>query len=298
MTQITTLTVGNLTVHAIEAGGQLLDGGAMFGVVPKPLWERRIGADARNRIPLAMRCLLIEHGDGLILVDTGSGNKEGAKFAEIYGITNAGADGRTALEDGLAELGHRPEDVATVVLTHLHFDHAGGTTWIAPDDSAARVQPAFPNARYRVHRRELEFARTPNERIRASYFPRNYDPLAEAGLLDVMDGPANMIVPGVRTMVTPGHTPWHQVVLLESEGEALLYPADTLPTAHHVPLPWIMGYDVEPLRTLESKRALYHRAMLEGWRVVFEHDRHTVGGRLVEGERGVALAAPNAAPGA
>jgi glyoxylase-like metal-dependent hydrolase (beta-lactamase superfamily II) len=297
MTRVTTQTVGGLTVHALEAGGQQLDGGAMFGVVPKPLWEKRIAADARNRIPLAMRCLLIEHEDGLVLVDTGSGNKEDTKFLDIYGITNAGAAGRTALEDALAELGHRPEDVRRVVLTHLHFDHAGGATWIAPDDSERRVQPTFPNARYHLHRRELEFARSANERTRASYFPRNYDPLLEAGLVEVMDGPAGRIVPGVRTLVTPGHTPWHQVVLIEHGGETLLYPADTVPTAHHIPLPWIMGYDVEPLRTLESKRALYHRAAMEGWRIVFEHDGHTVGGRLVEGERGMALADAIPAPG-
>jgi glyoxylase-like metal-dependent hydrolase (beta-lactamase superfamily II) len=147
-----------------------------------------------------------------------------------------------------------------------------------------------------LHRRELEYARTGNERTRASYFERNFAPLIEAGLADVVDGPAGTIAPGVRTMVTPGHTPWHQVVLIESDGEALLFPADTVPTAHHLPLPWIMGYDVEPLRTLESKRALYHRAMLEGWRVVFEHDGHTVGGRLAEGERGIALVEAIPAP--
>lgn len=296
MSRVTTLAVGRFKVHALEGGGQQLDGGAMFGVVPKPLWERRIAADDRNRIPLAMRCLLIEHPDGLILVDTGAGNKEDARFLDIYGLSNAGADGRTALEDALAELGHRPEDVNTVVLTHLHFDHAGGATWIAPDDAAARVQPAFPNARYVLHRRELEYARTGNERTRASYFERNFAPLIETGLAEVVDGPAGTIAPGVRTMVTPGHTPWHQVVLIESDGEALLFPADTVPTAHHLPLPWIMGYDVEPLRTLESKRALYHRAMLEGWRVVFEHDGHTVSGRLAEGERGIALVEAIPAP--
>jgi glyoxylase-like metal-dependent hydrolase (beta-lactamase superfamily II) len=278
-----------MTVHALEAGVQRLDGGAMFGIVPKPLWSRRIAPDDRNRITLAMRPLLIEHDDGLVLVDTGLGNKEADKFRDIYGVENAGADGRTALEDALAELGHRPEEVKIVVDTHLHFDHAGGNTFIASDDPERRVQPTFPNARYVMHRREFEYATHANERTQGSYFEHNWRSVIEAGQAEFRDGPAGEIVPGVRVLVTPGHTPWHWSVLIERGGEALLYPADVIPTAHHLPLPWIMGYDVEPLRTLESKRALYTRGIAEGWRVVFEHDVETVGGRLVAGEKGVGL---------
>lgn len=289
MTHVHSFQVGALRCHAIQAGIQQLDGGAMFGVVPKPLWEKRIPADPRNRIRLGMRNLLIESDAGLILVDTGVGNKEDPKFHDIYGIDNAGADGRTWLEDGLAQLGYRPEDVDRVVLTHLHFDHAGGCTMIAPDDAEQRVQAAFPKARYLAHRREVEYARSANERTRASYFPRNYQPLIESGQMELIDGPAGTIVPGVRMMVTPGHTPWHMVLLIESQGAGLLYPGDTVPTAHHLPLPWIMGYDVEPLRTLESKRALYFRGMAEGWQVCFEHDADTVLGRLVNGEKGPEL---------
>ena len=297
MSRVTTMQVGRLTVHALEAGGQRLDGGAMFGVVPKPLWERRIVPDARNRIALAMRTLLIEHDDGLVLVDSGSGNKETRKFLDIYGIENDGADGRTALEDALAELGHRPADIRTLLSTHLHFDHAGGNTFIAPDDPERRVQPTFPNARYVAHQRELDWATHTNERTAASYFPANFVPVIDAGQLQLVDGPTDLIVPGVRMLVTPGHTPWHMSVLIESAGETLLFPADTIPTAHHLPLPWIMGYDVEPLRTLESKRALYQRGIAEGWRVVFEHDLDTVAGRLVQGERGVELGERVGAPG-
>ncbi len=289
MSGVTTFRVGRLVVHAIEGGIQRLDGGAMFGVVPKPLWERRIAADARNRIPLAMRCLVIEHEDGLLLVDTGAGNKENEKFRDIYGLDNAGADGRTTLEDSLALLGHTPADVKLVLNTHLHFDHAGGDTWIAPDDAERRVQLAFPNAEYVVHRNELEWAQQVNERTQASYTPRNFLPVRDAGRFRLLDGLTNSVVPGVGTIVTPGHIPWHMAVLIESDGEALLFPGDTVPTAHHLPLPWIMGYDVEPLRTLESKRSLYASATREGWRVVFQHDAETVGGRLVAGERGVEL---------
>lgn len=289
MSRVTTLKVGSLTVHALEAGIQKLDGGAMFGVVPKPLWQRRIVADDRNRIPLAMRPLLIEHPDGLVLVDSGLGNKESEKFHDIYGIENAGADGRTALEDAIREAGHAPEDVKIVLSTHLHFDHCGGNTYIPADGTERRVLPSFPNARYIAHRREFEYATHTNERTSASYLPHNWEVVQERGMMETIDGTAGTIVPGIGVMVTPGHTPWHMSVLIEDGGDALLFPADTVPTAHHLSLPWIMGYDVEPLRTLESKRALYSRGMAEGWRVVFEHDAETVGGRLVSGERGVEL---------
>src|SRR5256884_8537392 len=152
----TTFRVGRLRCHALEAGRQALDGGAMFGVVPKPLWERRIPADERNRISLALRCLLVEHDDGLVLIDTGIGNKEDAKFRDIYGVRNEGKDGRTLLEDTLAQLGVGPEDVRWVINTHLHFDHAGGNTY---RDPAGAIAPTFPRATYVEQEGELEFSR-------------------------------------------------------------------------------------------------------------------------------------------
>jgi glyoxylase-like metal-dependent hydrolase (beta-lactamase superfamily II) len=280
----TTFTVGRLTCHALEGGRQHLDGGAMFGVVPKPLWERRLPADARNRIPLALRCLLIEHDAGLVLVDTGAGNKESGKFIDIYGLENAGAGGRTALEDALAELGHRPEDVAWVINTHLHFDHAGGNTW---RDEGGALLPAFPRARYVVQRGELEFARLRNERIQASYLPHNFEPIDFLAV----SGEAEPL-PGIRCLPTPGHVPWHQSILVESAGERACFLGDLVPTTHHLPLVWIMGYDVEPLRTLESRRAVYARALAEDWRLVFQHDPAVVLGRLAPAERGVTLVEP------
>ncbi len=290
------MRVGRLTVHALETGIQRLDGGAMFGVVPKPLWQRRIASDERNRIPLAMRTLLIEHDDGLVLVDSGLGNKEGDKFRDIYGVDNAGANGRTALEDALAELGRRPEDVRVVLNTHLHFDHAGGNTWIAADDRARRVQLSFPAAEYVVNRREFDWATHTNERTQASYLDHNFVPVAEAGKYRWLEGDDDQVVPGISVIATPGHVPWHMAVRVESDGETLLFPADAIPTAHHLPLAWIMGYDVEPLRTLETKRRLLQRAVEGGWRVVFEHDAGTVGGRIVAGDRAAALAERIAAP--
>ncbi len=280
MSLVHTFQLGALRCHALEAGRQRLDGGAMFGVVPKPLWEKRIAPDDRNRIPLAMRCLLVEHPDGLVLVDTGLGNKEDQKFHDIYGIANAGRQGPTQLEDAILEAGHRPADVACVINTHLHFDHAGGNT-VRVSGAAEEDPPAlaFPHATYVVQRGELEFARHTNERTRASYLPANFEPVDRAGRWRLLEGDGE-ILPGISARLTPGHVPWHQSILLESEGEALLYLADVMPTSAHLPMPWIMGYDLEPMRTLESKRALLQEAAERDWRLFFEHDASVVMGRL------------------
>lgn len=265
---VQTRQLGRWRVHAIQAGGEKLDGGAMFGVVPKPLWERRIAPDERNRIQLGMRCIVVEHEIGPVLIDTGAGNKENAKFHEIYGVENAGDRGATALEDGLRTLGIHPADVALVIDTHLHFDHAGGNTRKLED---GRIVPAFPKARYVVQRGEYEYATHPNERTAGSYFPHNYVPLREADLFDFVEGERE-IATGIRLIPTPGHTPHHQSVLLDGGGERAIYLADLVPTSAHLPLPWIMGYDVEPLVTLESKRRILHRAAEEEWLAIFEHD--------------------------
>jgi len=274
----TTFTVGRLTCHALEGGMQHLDGGAMFGVVPKPLWERRIPADERNRIPLALRCLLIEHDDGLVLIDTGIGNKENDKFKDIYGVDNAGANGRTKLEDAIAALGHTPDDIAWVINTHLHFDHAGGNT--TPQGLA------FPRARYVVQKRELEFAKHTNERTAGSYLQHNFDRVP----FQLIDGEKE-VLPGIRCIPTPGHVPYHQSILVENGGEKACFLADLVPTSAHLPLPWIMGYDVEPLRTLETKRHILRRAVEEEWLFVFEHDADVMSGRVVLDGKGYGLRA-------
>jgi glyoxylase-like metal-dependent hydrolase (beta-lactamase superfamily II) len=258
-------------VHAIQAGGQKLDGGAMFGVVPKPLWERRIQPDDRNRIQLGMRCLLVEHESGLVLIDTGAGNKENEKFHDIYGVENRGADGATQLEDGLRELGYAPKDISLVINSHLHFDHAGGNTTRTAD---GKTVSTFPKARYVVQQGEYEYATHTNERTAASYFPHNFVPVQESGQFDFVTG-EKVIVAGISTLPTPGHVPHHQGIRLESDGEVAFYIADLVPTTSHLPLPWIMGYDVEPLVTLETKRRILARAVEEQWLIVFEHDAKT-----------------------
>lgn len=282
-------TLGGLRIHALQAGLQQLDGGAMFGVVPKTLWERRIPADARNRIPLGMRCLLIEHPDALVLVDTGAGNKESAKFYDIYGIENdaIGQVGPTQLESALAEAGFSAGDVDVVIDSHLHFDHAGGNTRRGEDGSPVL---AFPNARYIVRRGEWDWAHRANERTSASYFAHNFDPLELAGRLELVDADLE-VLPGISLRKTPGHTPHHQGVLLESAGERLFYLADLAPTSSHVPLPWIMGYDVEPLVTLETKRRLWAEAASEGWTVMFEHDSVNAFGKIVADGKGYGVEA-------
>jgi glyoxylase-like metal-dependent hydrolase (beta-lactamase superfamily II) len=278
-------TIGALTVHAIQAGGQKLDGGAMFGVVPKPLWERRIPADGRNRIQLGMRCLLIEHSSGLVLIDTGAGNKEDPKFKDIYGIENEGADGRTALEDGLREIGVRPEDVSIVINTHLHFDHAGGNTY---RDESGAIKPSFPKARYFIKRGEYDYATHPNERTAASYFERNFMPVIAAGKFEFVSRERE-IVKGIRVLATPGHTPFHQSVLIDSSGERAFFLGDMCPTQAHLPLPWIMGYDVEPLVTLETKRRIFRQAEDENWLIIFEHDASVAWGRVKHDGRAYTL---------
>jgi glyoxylase-like metal-dependent hydrolase (beta-lactamase superfamily II) len=279
-------TLGDLRIHALQAGLQQLDGGAMFGVVPKNLWERKIPADAKNRIPLGMRCLLIEHPDALVLVDTGVGDKESDKFTAIYGVENSpiGAVGPTQLESALAEAGFAAADVDLVINSHLHFDHAGGNTRRGEDGAPVL---SFPNARYVARRGEWEWAHHINERTAASYFGHNYDPVHAAGRLELVVDDRE-VLPGISLRRTPGHTPHHQGILVESGGRRLFYLADLAPTTAHVPLAWIMGYDVEPLVSLETKRRVWTEAASEGWTVMFEHDATNAFGRIVADGKGFA----------
>jgi glyoxylase-like metal-dependent hydrolase (beta-lactamase superfamily II) len=274
-----TRKLGKFTLHALDAGTLRLDGGAMFGVVPKPLWESRIPADERNRIPLAMRPLLIETPDALVLVDNGLGNKEDEKFKDIYGIDNDGS--RTRLDDALKTAGFSPDDVDIMIDTHLHFDHAGGNT---VRDAEGQIRLTFPRAQYVVQRGEFEWAHRRNERTQASYFARNFDPVEQAGKFRFLDGESE-IIPGISVRLTPGHTPYHQSVIIRSQNETACFLADVCPTTAHLPLPWIMGYDVEPLVTLESKRSLLKQAREERWLLVFEHDPVVAWGYLNEDEK-------------
>jgi len=255
---------GDLQLTLLDAGRLRLDGGAMFGVVPKPLWSRERTPDERNRIELAMNVLLVDDGRTKTLIDTGAGSGWGEKERDIFALEN-----KTA-EQLLAPAGLRPEQIDRVVNTHLHFDHAGGNT--EPQADGSRVA-AFPRAEYFAQRSELEIARVQNERIRASYLPPLYEPLVEADRLRLLDGVAE--IGPVRVEPAPGHTPGMQIVLIEGGGETVAFMADLVPTASHLRFPYIMGYDLEPLVTLESKKRILPRAVSEGWQLIFEHDAET-----------------------
>lgn len=237
----------------------------MFGVVPKPLWEKKSAPDARNRITLAMNSLLIhvggQAGGQHILVETGAGLKMSPKLREIYGLKEP------TLEAGLNSYGVRPEQINIVVDTHLHFDHCGGNTYAERD----KVLPAFPNARYVVQRGEFDHAMHANERDQASYFPENYAPLESAGLLELLDGDKE-IAPGVELVVVPGHTAHMQCVKLTGGGKTAFFFADLIPTTAHLPLAWIMGYDLYPMTTLEQKKKWIPEVVHEGWLALFGHD--------------------------
>jgi glyoxylase-like metal-dependent hydrolase (beta-lactamase superfamily II) len=266
------IRVGDLEIAPLLDGYFRLDGGAMFGVVPKPLWERRAPADARNRITLAMRPLLVR-GERLLMIDAGIGAKMDAKSVDIYAI-----DRRDLLEESFARADVSPDDLHIVLASHLHFDHAGGFT---ARDASGAVRPAFGRARYLVHRGEWEDATHPHERNRASYLPENFVPLQDAGVLEFYDD-NETVVPGVRVRRSGGHTRWHQIVYLESGGRTAVFAADLVPTTAHVDVPWIMGYDLYPMETLAFKRTFVREAIEREYLIVFEHDPEVEAGYLRE----------------
>jgi glyoxylase-like metal-dependent hydrolase (beta-lactamase superfamily II) len=265
--------LGDVQVSVLDAGSLWLDGGAMFGVVPKPLWSRDREVDDANRIELAMNVVLVDDGHTRTLIDTGAGSKWDDKARGIYRLRE-----RTP-EEFLAPCGIGPGDVDRVVVSHLHFDHAGGNT-VQGADGVLRA--AFPDAEYVVQQGELEFSRLPNERVRASYLADNIEPLmTEPGRVRSIEGD-RAIAPGLEARRAPGHTPHLQVVLVHGGRRTLAFLADLVPTAAHLRLPWIMGFDVEPLATLASKKRILPEALREDWLVVFEHDRALPLGELYE----------------
>ena len=272
--------LGDLELISVSDGFIRLDGGAMFGIVPKVLWEKQAPADLSNRITLAMRPLIVR-GARTMLIDAGVGGKDSAKFQEIYGIDRA-----RSLEVTMAEAGVAPEDIDIVLATHLHFDHAGGFTY---RDAGGRLRPTFPRAQYIVRRGEWEDATHTHARNRASYLADNFVPLAEAGVLQLVDEDAT-IMPGVRVRRTGGHTMHHQMVVIESKGKTAAYVADLIPTTAHLPDPWIMGFDLYPVDTLTAKQRFVKEAIERDLLVFFEHDPTIAAGYIREqaGKRHIA----------
>ena len=265
---------GDYRVEVVPGGEFRLDGGAMFGVVPRALWQRAAPPDAENRVRLNANCLFVEAGGERVIIETGMGDKWSPRQREMYGV----APGPTLTESLFERTGRRPEDVTIVVNTHLHFDHAGGNTTL---DAEGRAVPAFPNARYFVSRAEYEHAEAPHERDRASYLPENWRPLAESGQLELKDD-VYEVVPGLTMETVPGHSRTMQCVRLRSGGHTLYGFADLVPTRAHVPLAWVMGYDLFPVETVEAKRRLLPLAAREGWLCLFYHDPEAPLARVVE----------------
>jgi methylmalonyl-CoA epimerase len=272
-------TLGDFELVSVCDGFIALDGGAMFGVVPKPLWSKVAPPDDRNRVTLAMRPLIVR-GPRTMIIDAGLGDKDDERFHDIYGV-----DRRRNLDHTLAEAGLAPEDIDIVLASHLHFDHAGGFT---VRDVSGKVRPKFPRAQYVARRGEWEDATHPSVRTRASYIADNYVPLADAGVLQLVDEDQT-IMPGVRVRRTGGHTMHHQMILIESGGRTAAFVADMMPTPAHAPDPWIMGYDLFPLDTLAAKQRFVREAIEQEILVFFEHDPRVAAGYLREknGKRSV-----------
>ncbi|MEK6607816.1 MAG: MBL fold metallo-hydrolase [Myxococcota bacterium] len=264
-------------MRAIEAERFRLDGGAMHGVVPKTLWAKVAPPDEQNRVEYTTRCLLLEGHGRRILVETGNGDKWSPREREIFAIEPGAGIARR-----LRAAGVEPGSIDTVVTTHLHFDHIGGATF---RDEGGAPRPTFPRARHLTQRQELHDAFHPHERNRASYLDENLRPLADAGLFDELDGERE-IANGVRVVPTPGHTPGHQSLLIEGDGARLFFCGDLMPTSAHLRLPWVMAYDVLPVTTLETKRAMVERAIREGWILVWGHDLNLAGGRVTRDAKG------------
>jgi methylmalonyl-CoA epimerase len=277
--RIRRFSLGDIELVSVCDGFYRLDGGSMFGVVPKPLWEKKAPADTRNRITLAMRPLIIR-GMRTMIVDAGLGDKESEKFRDSYGVDRA-----RHLDHTLAEAGLSPEDIDIVLASHLHFDHAGGFTMRGSD---GRLRPRFPRAQYVVRRGEWEDATHPHVRNRASYLLDNYVPLADAGVLQLVNDDQT-IMPGVKVRRTGGHTMHHQMIAIESGGKTAAFVADLMPTTAHAPDAWIMGFDLYPMDTLAAKVSFVREAVERNTLVFFEHDPVVPAGyiREIDGKRSI-----------
>ena len=269
-----------MRLYAIETGNFKLDGGAMFGVVPKPLWERTNPADENNRIDMAARSLLIEDGERLILVDTGLGNKQSHKFFSHYALW-----GEHSLARSLNKLGFHNDDITDVVFTHLHFDHCGGAI---VRNKKGFYEPAFKNARFWSHKDHWQWATTPNVREKASFLPENILPIEESGQLNLLDDSKTPL--GFDVLLMDGHTEKQMLPKIEYKGKTIVFAADLIPTAGHMPVPYVMGYDTRPLLSLKEKERFLAEAVEKDYFLFLEHDAHNEVVSLKRTEKGVRLA--------
>lgn len=255
--------VGEIEVFGLRDGFFYLDGGAMFGIVPKTLWEKKFPADAQNRIRLGLNSLLIKTPHHILIVETGIGSDIHPKFYKFYAVER-----KPGLVPSFQKLGIKAEDVDYVINTHLHFDHCGGNTY---RDDKGNIRPTFPQAKYVIQKGEWEHALNPNRRDKPSYIKENFEPLAKHHNLQLIEG-NQTITEGVKVEVIPGHTEYHQCVKVKSEEKTLIFLGDLVPTSAHMGLPYIMSYDLFPLKTLKNKRKLFDQAIHENWVLAFNHD--------------------------
>ncbi|MBI2344002.1 MAG: MBL fold metallo-hydrolase [Deltaproteobacteria bacterium] len=281
------MQIGPYTIHFLTTCEFALDGGAMFGIIPKPLWEKQIGVDARNRIDMTTRLLLltgtINHRTHHILIDTGMGDHWSGKERDIYRLSHA----RYSLASALDTVGLSPEQITDVILTHLHFDHAGG----AVTGRNGQWSPTFPHATYYVQRAHLEWAGEPTRKDRGSFRPHDFEPLVTARQLTTLDGPTELF-PGIGLRLTQGHTTALQHPLITDGETTLFFTADLFPTSVHVPLPWIMAYDIRPLITVEEKETILQEAVRDEWILAFPHSPHHAAGTVIQTERGFQFGTP------
>ncbi|MCH2034114.1 MAG: MBL fold metallo-hydrolase [Tenacibaculum sp.] len=270
-----------MRIYPIETGNFKLDGGAMFGVVPKSLWERTNPADSNNMIEMGMRCMLIEDGDRLTLIDAGIGNKQSDKFFGYYYLY-----GDFSLDTSLAKYGFHRDDITDVFLTHLHFDHCGGAIQWNKDRTG--FEPAFKNARFWSNSRHWDWAVNPNPREKASFLSENILPIEESGQLNFLHLNAKDYV-GFDVIFKDGHTEKQMLPKIEYQGKTIVFMADLLPTAGHIPLPYVMGYDTRPLLTLKEKEAFLTEAADKEYFLFLEHDAHNEVITVKHTEKGVRL---------
>ncbi len=268
-----------MQIFPIETGNFKLDGGAMFGVVPKKIWERTNPADANNLIALSMRCMLIQNEDRLILIDTGIGNKQSEKFFGYYHLF-----GDFSLEKSLKKHGFNADDITDVFLTHLHFDHCGG----AIQRNKTHYEPAFKNAKFWTNKEHWQWATKPNAREKASFLSENILPIEESGQLNFIENNAKELL-GFDTIYVDGHTEKQMLPKIEYKGKTIVFVADLLPTAGHVPLPYVMGYDTRPLLTLKEKEVFLKEAADKKYYLFLEHDAYNEIITVKNTEKGVRL---------
>jgi glyoxylase-like metal-dependent hydrolase (beta-lactamase superfamily II) len=268
-------TLGEFDLTVLTDGSYLLDGGAMFGVVPKPLWEKRVPANERNQILLGTNTIVVRTGKHTVVIETGIGNKLTEKQRNIY-------EAKQLLPQSLNAAGIRPEQVDVVINSHLHFDHCGWNTTRNEDGS---IVPTFPNARYFAHRGEVEHGHQQLERDAVSYISDNYDPLIASGQMTLLEG-GEQIVPGVSVELFPGHTAQMMAVMLDSGGRRACYISDLIPTSAHLDVTWVMGYDLDPLTCIEQRKRFLSRAIPEQWLVLLTHDHHHPMGYVEWGPKG------------